>query len=288
MLVKVDWLSFSVMLNERSPLDERYTESAVMDALDALNPHLREWLDISGSWKRSKGRAPYGIAWQHPSGGITIFYNVTLPHALVEISGKGCDLLFAENALELVLATTQTRATRIDIACDMLTDVRPVDFAEKRDLGRFKSHAHMISESGETYYVGSRTSNRYARVYRYNPPHERSAFLRCEHVVKSEDAKITIRAILDTSLRAVSFALGEKFGWSHEAWLPEEGDTAELASYRPERHKGKTLFWLSDTIAPMLVRLHNQGMTDIERWFDETVRSRLEENSRSERTTFPE
>jgi DNA relaxase NicK len=275
MYIKVDWLSFSVLLDDRSPLDERYTENAVMDALDGLNPMLRDWIGIDASWVRSKGRAPYGIAWQHPTGGITIFYNVTLPHALIEVSGKGCDFLTAKDALNDVMGAVKHRVTRIDLACDILTDTRPVDFAALRDAGRFKSHSHMISESGETFYIGSRTSNRYARVYRYNAPHERAHLLRVEYVVKAQDAKITVQTILDLGERSVAAALGVKFGFTHADWLIDESEAAELASYRPDRHEGKTLYWLSATIAPLLVRLHNEGVTHVEQWFYDNVLNQI-------------
>lgn len=287
MLTKIDWISFSLILPEYVMTDERDTERALIDALNELDANLFFWLDLTAGWTRSKGRAPYSIAWQHPNGGITAFYHPALPHALIEISGKGCDMLMLAGTTGDVLNAVKNRVTRIDIASDFLTDVRPTEFAENRASGRFKSHSKVVSESGETYYVGARSSNRYCRVYRYNPPHERSKFLRIEYVVKAEDAKILARTLLTEDIRGVSVALGEKFGWTHPAYLPEESSAVELQAYRPERHEGKTLFWLADTVSPLLVRLHNQGITNVIEWFETTVLHQLDGYSHSERSRFP-
>lgn len=248
-----------------------------MEALFTLDSSLFYYLDVSYKWTRSKGRAPYGIAWQHPTGGITIFYHVSLPHALVEISGKGCDFLTEKSSLEKVMTVVAHRVTRVDIACDMLTSTDPFEFVNAGKPNRFKSYANMSSESGDTCYVGSRSSNRYARVYRYNPPHERSHFLRCEFVIKAADAKMVVKRILETSVRSIAATFGDTFGWSHETWEIDASESAELAVYRPERHEGKTLFWLADTIAPLLARLHNEGIINVNNWVDENVIPKINE-----------
>lgn len=276
MLTKIDWISFSVILPEYVMTDERDTERALIDALNELDANLFFWLDLTAGWVRTKGRAPYSVSWTHPQGGITAMYHPRLPHALIEITGKGCDTLEKAGSIIDVLYAVKNRVTRIDIASDILTDVRPVEFSEKRSTGRFKSHSQIISESGETVYLGSRTSNRYCRVYRYNEPHERAKFLRIEYVVKAEDAKILARTLLEQDFRAVSIALGEKFGWEHPAYVPDEINPAEIKAYRPDRKEGKTLFWLGETVAPLLARLHEEGIIDAERWFQENVLSKID------------
>lgn len=276
MLTKIDWISFSVMLSEYVMVDERDTENALIQALNELNSNLMYWFELDGTWTRTKGRAPYSVAYSHPSGGIVAMYNPTLPHALIEISGRGCDMLTLSGGMMDVLNSVKNRVTRIDIASDILTDVRPIEFASMRSTGRFKSKSVIESESGETVYLGSRTSNRYVRVYRYNAPHERHMFLRIEYVVKAEDAKILARTLLAEDIRAISANLGEKFGWEHPAYLPDEVNPVEIQAYRPERHEGKTLYWLGETVAPLLARLHAEGVIDAEKWFQENVLSKID------------
>jgi Uri superfamily endonuclease len=161
--------------------------------------------------------------------------------------------------------------TRLDIACDILTETRPLDFVTKRNPGRFKSHSEVFSESGETCYVGSKQSNRYARVYRYNAPHERAHLLRVEYVIRAEDAVLTANALLQSGQDAVAKSLGRQYGWYHEDWNVEDTSDARLVAYRPDRREGKTLYWLNDTIAPLLVRLAREGIIDPDLWFYENV-----------------
>jgi hypothetical protein len=216
------------------------------------------------------------VSFEHPESKIRLFCHPTLPHALFEISGRACDWLDNRRMLLPLLAATTSRTTRIDIAVDFETNTTPATFAEARDTEKFRSHGHIISESGTTYYVGSRSSDRYARVYRYNPPHERAHLLRCEMVVKGEAAKLASQQIINTSVLKYAHALGNVFAWKHPLWDTGLLGTDKPNNYRPERHEGKTLFWLADTVAPLLARLHSEGVIDILDWVETNVISRLE------------
>lgn len=271
MLMKVDWISFSVKL----PVGEGrgVLETAHLAALEIeeLAPDLCDRLGMNREYTPAGGRKPYSHSFSWLNNGVTLFVHPNLPHALVEISGKGCDEILTGDWMNEVLSPIKSRLTRIDIACDMLTDTRPLSFASLRDEKRFKSHSETVSESGETCYVGSKTSNRYARVYRYNPPHERSHLLRSEFVLKAEDAKGTAVALLNDGLLPVVIALGKQFGWKHADWQPADAEPAEIQAYRADRRAGKTLFWLADTVAPLMIRLHQEGTIDAFQWFRENV-----------------
>lgn len=195
-----------------------------------------------------------------------LFLSPNIPHSLLEITGRGCERLSESPQSGQFLAAVSDRLSRIDVACDMLTDVRPGEFVAQRASGRFKAHSSFVSESGETEYIGSRTSNRYARVYRYNPPHERAHLLRCEFVLKAEDARETARAIMRDGLSSVVVALGKSFGWEHPVWQPDDVDAAIIPVWRPERKEGKTLYWLASTVAPLISRLHREGTIDVSDW----------------------
>lgn len=271
MLVKLDWLSFTVKFQEGEGRTVLETAHLAALEIEELADGLCERLHITGDWKPSRGRAPYSHSFSWEDNGVTLFVHPNLNHALVEISGKGCDAVLTDDWAWDVLKPISGRLTRIDVACDMLCETRPLDFTKQREQGRFKSHSEAVSESGETAYIGSRTSNRYARVYRYNAPHERSMFLRSEFVLKAEDARATALAIINDGLNAVSVSLGTQFGWLHPVWQPSATEGSELTAYRPDRREGKTLYWLNDTIAPLLLKLHRQGTVDVVKWFNENV-----------------
>lgn len=275
MLYKIDWLSFTV---KRAVGEEENEPSAWLSVRQALLDLLGDHVGVLSSgldWSWGKGRTPYNISQQRQDNGAMIFFHPRLDHALVEITGRGCELLSEDPRAWDFMQAIQPRLTRIDIAADILCDENPITFSEQRDHGRFRSHSEFVSESGTTAYVGSRTSNRYARVYRYNPPHDRAHLLRIETVLKAEDAKITAQHVLDHGIASATKGLGEAFGWSSPLWDVESEDDATLSAWRPERRKGKTLFWLNDTIAPLLVRLHEAGELDAGAWFADHVLKKI-------------
>jgi len=216
----------------------------------------------------TKGRAPYSMGFARSDHGLYIYAHPNLSHVLFEFTGQGCDSLKSDDNPLGILEALADRLTRIDIACDMLTEVRPTEFVSKRDAGRFKTHSEFVSDTGETCYVGSRSSARYARVYRYNAPHERSHLLRVEHVCKGKDAGLTAKAILANGIARTTVALGAAYGWSHSAWQTENVTAAELSTWRPERHAGKSLFWLNASVAPAIKRLVREHGFDARAWID--------------------
>lgn len=275
MLVKVDWLSFTVRLPVGEGRGVKETAQAVWNALYELDEELVARLFTGSEYAAAKPRAPYSDAFSWHNNGITLYFHPDLDHALIELSGKGCDAVLHEDWMWNILKPIQNRLTRVDIACDILCDTRPLEFTTQRAAGRFKSHSEAVSESGETCYIGSKTSNRYARVYRYNPPHERSMFLRSEFVLKAEDAKAIAHTIIQDGLMPVAAGLGEKFGWQHPVWQPSASEASEITAYRPDRREGKTLFWLNDTIAPLLLRLHKEGTLELGQWFRDEIEAKM-------------
>lgn len=273
MLIKVDWISFSVLVAPQPDAYDYDMAPFVLDALLELHPEFGDWLEIDGKYTYETGRRPYSICFRHPNNGVSIYAHNRLSHASIEITGRGCDMLIEKNLILPVLYATKTRLTRLDLACDMLTDTVPLDFVTQRKEGRFKSHAEQVSGDGSTCYVGAKTSDRFAKVYRYNPPHERAHLLRCEYTVRAENAKLLAEQILQTGQNSCAKALGVIFGWQHKDWHVEDATDVELKAYRPDRKQGKTLFWLADTIAPLMVRLHKEGVIDAEQWFAENVMS---------------
>lgn len=269
MITSIDWLSFSfdIPTNQQSMSFELWGRAAT--ALGQQFPLASDMLVGGYQFEPRQGRAPYNSAQQRTDHGLMIFANQRLEHALVEVGGIGMDTLGGvENELAL-LEHVAARATRIDIAVDIFTDIRPDEFCSMRDAGRFKAWSEAVSDSGHTVYIGSRSSDRYARVYRYNPPHPRAAWLRVEHVLKAEQAKAAIPTMISGGLPRFTAMLGKTFGWTHPCWSTDD-DTAEaLKAWRPERRQGKTVTWLYSQVIPAMVKLHREGVINMyEVWAD--------------------
>jgi len=247
--------------------NDDYAEAVSNGLTDMFGLELRAEV-FGGSWnKQERSRAPYTDAWVQDGGGITLFASPNLTHACVEISGQGCEELLRYNQLNRVVECCKDRMTRIDIACDIECDVSPADFAECVMHERMRTSGHVVSDTGETYYVGSQKSDRYARVYRYNKPHPRAHLLRVEHVFRRSYAKKVGEACSSHDITAIAKSAGEAFGWKHAAWKIEEIDGADISVVKSEATMGGTVFWLIKSVAPAFKRLCEQGtITDPEKF----------------------
>lgn len=262
MITKVDWISFSVPVHYP---DNCALVNAPLYAAEAVQKLAGAgWLEAFSDqeFEYGGGRAPFTHSFRAPDQGLFIWFSMKQPFVLVEISGRGCDFLDERGLLVDILKAVRERITRLDVACDMLTDTKPADFVKERTNFKFKSGSEMRSESGETCYLGSQKSNRYARVYRYFPPHPRSNFLRCEMVCRDQDAKDTAQAIIVHGSGNTAAALGEVFGWTHPDWKLNPPTDLELTAFRPDRHGGKTEFWLHAQVLPALEKMWREGKTE--------------------------
>jgi len=266
MRTHVDWLTFTMSPeygtfdNSNMTVGEDYAR-AIEEAW-----HITFELDVlenafGGEWEKlEKSRAPYTEAWSQKERGITLYSGISLNHCCVEISGQGCEILIQTGMLERVIMAAQDRITRIDIASDIETQISPLEFVAVTKHGRMRSSGHQLSSSGETCYVGSRKSERYARVYRYFEPHPRASYLRVEHVFRGDYACNVGRAILSAGLDSVASAAGSAFGWRHELWRPDAKTEVDLSIVKAERTTGSTVYWLMKQVAPAFKRLCAEGV----------------------------
>lgn len=200
------------------------------------------------------GRTPYASSFR--SEGVTLF--VAGPDgSLVEISGKGCAALSPKSILALI-ATLQETITRIDLALDLETTVDPKSFAEHTDGSPFAVSGHRASQHGVTYYVGSQKSDRYARVYRYFPPHPRHKLLRIEYVFRRHNARIVVEQILKHGLQATIESAGGLFCWSHPAYTLDWREP--IPAYKREKRSGSTVYWFYAQVVPAIKRLILTGV----------------------------
>ena len=277
MITHIDWLSFTLPVEGEGDIPSHRLFEHLANIVNSFNPLVAEHLFLNRTYVPRAGRAPYSIAWTDETGGVTMFGHPAIPHFLIEVSGRECELLGETAYAADFLAAVQPRLTRIDIACDMLTETRPDAFALQREPGRFKAWSEVVSASGHTIYVGSRESDRYARVYRYNPPHPRSHLLRSEFVLKAEQARLAAATILADGMDSYSAALGNTFGWTHPDWQTGISTSAEASAWRPERRQGKTVRWVYAQVLPSLLKLHKDGTLDIRKLFENEILPRLEE-----------
>lgn len=256
----IDWLTFTMSMVYVDESAEAYPNAIKYGFEDMFGKEVLAEA-FGGNWsKNERSRAPYTDAWQISGSGITLFASPNLTHCCVEISGQGCEALIGKAVLHKVLERCYSRVTRIDIASDIETNVAPVEFVEKVEHERMRTSGHVVSDTGETCYVGSQKSDRYARVYRYNPPHPRSHLLRIEHVFRKDYAKVVAREITSAGVDAIATSAGKAFGWAHEIWKPEQTSEIDLSVVKAETTMGGTVFWLIKSVAPAFKKLVERGI----------------------------
>jgi hypothetical protein len=224
-------------------------------------------------------RAPYRYAYQCENSAARYSWHPDGDHVHIELPGRACLTAEKEGDLFETLKAYGKLATRIDIACDIQTKTQPSVFCSAGYSRRFSSYSIFSSDSGETVYVGSMSSERFARVYRYNPPHPRSHLLRIEYVFRKEYAPGVIDLLLREGYRGFLRSITDVFRWVHADWDINlwEGAAAALSrGYVPERHASRTLLWLETVCCPAIVRLTESGeIRNLEAWLDENLRTRL-------------
>lgn len=275
MYTHIDWISFSVLLPVTANRGSRETLNQVGSALFELADDMDVLLGMDRGMSFGAGRKPYSESVKLEETGAMIFFNPKLDHALVEISGSACQRYIEAGYLDFILEAVRNRVTRLDIAVDMLTDTDPREFCAARSHDRMRNGSIWDEDSGVTQYVGSYKSDRFARVYRYNPPHERAHLLRSEFVMRGGLAKFGAQEIHEKGLATYTAELGNAFGWAHPDWKPTVMTSDKPLNYRSDRPEGKTLFWLADTIASLIARLHNEGALDLNVWLAENVLPKL-------------
>lgn len=268
---KIDWVSWTVPLQSKisgaGGASHRVATALIGQHLSWAAEKISElsWGDFGS------GRAPYQSRLHFKDLGLTVFFGGEANHMLYELSGTGCEVFTALDLMQPLLTTYGERVTRLDIAADFESDTQPTDFAAMRDGARFKSGAIMNSEAGQTVYVGSAKSDRFARVYRYAPPHPRSHLLRCEMVLRGDQAKQAVQFLENNSLERLCGAVGAVFGWKHPDWIGSQWQGEALSAFRPQRHMGATTRWLVTQVLPAVEKLINEGHREDARYFYEQI-----------------
>lgn len=250
---RLDWLSFTIEIppGGRGVAGRQLPDDVNRFMVSAFGPAM----DM-GECKPEHGRFPYRLSTS--GNGVRVFWNIGTFELLVEIEGHGCERLEAAGELRRIVATVIDDLTRVDIATDIETDTDPRAFVDARTNKRHKSHETSVSGTGITCYIGSRHSDRFARVYRYAPPHPRADRLRVEMVYRGHQAITLARTWLECGNEETAARAGNQYGWSHDDWTPKSG--AKIDAWRPDRKTHRKLLWFHTQIKPAVRAMLAQGL----------------------------
>lgn len=260
---KIDYLSFTVMINCQGTEQGGADAQAAQQALALLHPNFWNLFASQVYWEPGSGRGHYGASRYNADTYAAVRFGGSANHILVELPGTACQWLKDHDALLPVLADAQERLTRLDIAVDVVTETTPQEFVAAGYGERWKAHASIISAEGSTEYVGSMKSERFARVYKYAPPHPRAGTLRIEHVLRGAYAKAGASDVLAAGVPNTAAECGLSWGWKHAEWQPGTISDCKLRAKRSDRHEPGRVRWLYDVVAPSLVKADAEGLIDL-------------------------
>jgi len=268
-MAHIDWIS----IVGRRRVDEKdwSTTDAYVTASDWLYdlcPIFREAVGSPVHWQVVKPRAPYSYARRSDDCTRTLYVHPLSTHFTFEMSGAYCHKIPA--LMPTLLHDFAGYFSRIDLAVDMETTVTPVEFDAAVDAPRIETRSVMQSSTGQTVYIGSRTSERFARVYRYFPPHPRAGLLRAEFQLKGGYANALAEKVSEgVTLESLASGLGKHFGFTHACWSTRH--VPQALHVQSHAQSGATIQWLTSTVAPLLRRMNREGKLDVEMWFEQYV-----------------
>lgn len=267
MFYSIDYYSFTIATRE--PLGKALFDGDLYIAVDlfcGLLPNAELAAVFQTIWTREKSRGFYTARFRHDQSDITLSYGQAHPHIFFELAGKACNNLDARELLLPLIHKTFERATRIDIAVDIPTTTTPEEFVRERTGRNFKSSGSIKSASGATEYLGGRTSERMARVYRFEEPHPRSHLLRVEAEYKGDAAKALCKYLSTQGLLATSLAAHQIFGWKHHSWVAEDLKVSKIPYKHYHPANASTLRWLYGDVINALRRAIAEETINLDEW----------------------
>lgn len=262
--VSIDWMSWSIPVkfqeNKSSEVFGLHGQMMTMlkGALDQLPDTLVSFMTL----KAVTPRPPFHYSFQCTETKIRLSTSTAVDYVHIEIPGTGCAALRSLGLEDVILRAWGTKFARLDLAVDIECNLDPRVVSDACESGRIKTRSEFSSEEGITCYLGSMKSDRYCRVYRYRPPHERAHLLRVEFVHKDRVARELAKTILTTGRIVCARIALEGLKCSHPVIIALQ-ERMELSrgpkSYMPERRESNTVKWLKDQVVPSLVRLEEEG-----------------------------
>lgn len=259
MLIHIDYLTFRIPARiagagagaESSAAARRIIRGTFPDALASWILNLDYVLHPP---KSGHARIDY-----NPTHHAALKYGGNFDYVWLELPGAACAALRDAGLLRDAIAYAHQYCRRIDIACD-IGDHDPVEFVKAGHSGRFQSGSEWRSADGVTVYVGSMKSERYARVYRYAPPHPRADRMRVEYVYQGDPAPALAGVLHENGILGTAAALGEVFAWKHSAWNMAGAKPSSLPAMRQRKGDGARVRWIMTQAAPGIASAIAEGL----------------------------
>lgn len=265
---KIDYYSFTIPTLSSFEGHSDDTCEYVKKAFISTIAHEAIGNRFEGDWAVENAKGFYHSRLRHEPTGVALSFGSVNRHIYVELSGRACDNFDAINRLEPLIQSTHDRCSRIDFAADFETETTPEQFSASRNLTRWKYAPSYPSASGTTIYVGSRKSERMARVYRYNKPHPRSHLLRVEAEYKGDAARKAASLLTTHDLATVLRDAHSVFGWTDVLWDYEVGTGKKIPFRAHSPANANSVRWLYGDVVTAMRRAIEEKIIDLDEWLN--------------------
>lgn len=250
----IDWLSYTVSWERL-----RKNDFATLDAQQVAVAMVTE---ISGDWRRDVPLHGYEDCWTCHSGGMARVMVSRPGHSMgvhIQLPGQALALQGVENALR-VCRDLVGSVTRIDVA----VDVRGVSAAadvygshlSRSMVTRAQKVNMFIGTEGNTVYVGSRTSERFLRVYdKAAQTKTKGNWTRIEMECKGERAKWISAYVATEGVDGIGGLIRDFVSCPMVDWYEDALTRIKVDIGKPQSKKmTDTRAWLMGTVASTLAR----------------------------------
>lgn len=257
------------MRPERQPENVQELYHIAKRALRSLSDEHEQILFDGQGFDRSPRIGNFDLCLARDDGGVRIGAGGPTGYTLFEVTGRACDAFREPGLSRRVVGQVTELLTRFDYAVDIRCGTLPSNFANARSHKAFRSVSFIKSDSGTTAYVGSPKSDRYGRVYRYNPPHPRADILRVEYVFRRAMARAAATQYCQSeNSDYFHTTLAKTWGFNHSVYDTSVESDERITVPSVTKHDEDTIAWLYKQVAPALRRVIANGGFDMADWLE--------------------
>jgi len=266
--VTVDWMRFTAHWGTSALPNSLLKASASRIASRAF--------PLGTNWKETKARNGYNVAVESiDAPGVTVSWQSNR-HDMgcsVDIPGSALALLPLDTVLEMAVRPG-CRVSRVDIAVDI--PETPVfsnlysDLEADAVISKAKGYRYIKSDTGQTVYVGSRSSEKYLRIYDKGAQMETNTeWTRVELECKADFANGITKYLQSEGLACIPSVIRDFCDFPYSPWwLRWMTSPIEWVGVPKAEYRTNTFKWLMDSCAPALVKYSNENPDFFKQWVD--------------------
>lgn len=233
-----------------------------------------------GAWQRCKPRFGYSLAWREPIAGTVLQYSPSRPDMGVNVVWTGQTLAKLDWRETLRLALDKAgRVTRLDLTLDVHDRAFDLQLLAKLvDEGqvetRARSHRFVHSETGDTLYIGGRSSEKFMRIYDKGGERgdAQGQYFRIELECKGAAARwVAPHLVALDDIDVLGVITGYFDAPVHAGWVSAIGSAHAAVGVPSEKRRPDTEQWLMGMVARTMAAAERRRPGILDEFFDEVV-----------------